>query len=257
MQDYYEVLGVPHTASAAEIRSAYRKKAKKLHPDITHQDSEAFRNLVKAYETLSNIKSRELFDQTFAYHDGKRNQGKKKWNYREWLLARDDDESRAKLILFDLTHEREDSAVAEFKRLNMSRADFRLSYFFEHEIFMDYGYILAEELIIRQEYYDAVLLLDQIIRMEQKYNYFKFFFEEVLDLTRSVLRNNIEGNVNDELAIDAWERALELGFGKKDDAFFLLKMSDAYERIGDPGMASACRVAAGRVGQKSTMKTGA
>ena len=39
--------------------------------------------------------------------------------------------------------------------------------------------------------------------------------------------------------------------------YFLLKMSDAYERIGDPGMASACRVAAGRVVQKSTMKTGA
>ena len=250
MQNYYEVLGIPHTASAAEIRSAYRKKAKLLHPDITHQDSDAFRNLVKAYETLSDMKSREIFDQTFAYHGGKKQQGKKKWNYREWLLARDDEESRSKLILFDLTHGREDSAVEEFKRMNMTHADFRLSYLFDHEIFMDYGFILAEELIIRQEFYDAVLLLDQIIRMEQKYNYFKFFFEEVQNLARHVLRDNMEGNISDELAIDAWERALELGFGKKDDIFFLLKMSDAYERIGDPRTAQACRTAAGKLGLK-------
>ena len=58
---------------------------------------------------------------------------------------------------------------------------------------------------------------------------------------RHILRNNIEGFVNDELAIDSWERGLDLRFGKKDDSYFLLKMADAYDRIGDPRTAAICR----------------
>ena len=45
---------------------------------------------------------------------------------------------------------------------------------------------------------------------------------------------------DDELALDAWERALELNFGPKDDAFFLQKMSQAYKRIGDETTSLIC-----------------
>lgn len=247
MKDCYKILGVRHDATAAEIRRAYRKKAKLLHPDITHSDSTAFRELTEAYETLKDMKSRNLFDESFAYarRPGQKEQ-KGSFDYREWLLARDDEESRAKLIFFDLTHQREDSAVAEFKRMNSEHGGFRLSRHFTREDFMDYGFILCEELVLRREYYDAVILLEQIIRMERSYGYFKIFFPEVLSIARHVLRNNIEGQVSDELALDAWERALDLGFGKKDDSFFLLKMASAYERMGDSKTAGICRDEAGK-----------
>ena len=101
--------------------------------------------------------------------------------------------------------------------------------------------------MLRREYYDAVVLLEQIIKMERSYNYFKLFFPEVLGIARHVLRNNIEGQVNDELALDAWERALDLGFGRKDDSFFLIKMADVYERMGDTKTAEICRGEAGRL----------
>ena len=252
MQDYYKVLGVPHTASAAEIRYAYRKKAKILHPDITHRDSDEFRELLEAYQTLSDLKARALFDQSYAFRGGAESAGRsgsyRTFDYRLWLLSRDDDESRAKLIMYDLTHGNEDSAVTEFKRMNMSRPNFRLSRWFGHEDFMDYGYILAEELVLRREYYDAILILDQIIKMEWKFHYFKFFFEEVEDFTRHIVLNNLEGTINDEMALDAWERALDLGLGKKCDSAVLMKMADAYSRIGDFETARTCRTAAGQIG---------
>ncbi len=245
MRDCYKILGVPHNATAAEIRRAYRQKAKLLHPDITHEDSEKFRELVQAYETLSDIKSRSLFDESFAYKNSSHSTHaagtKQSFDYRTWLMERDDDESRSKLIFFDLTHNKEDSAVAEFKRMNMTRSGFKLSKWFTREDFMDYGFILSEELVLRQEYYDAVILLEQIIKMEFSYSYFKLFFPEVKSLTRHILRNNIDGQVNDELAIDAWERALDLKFEKSDDSYFLQKMADAYERIGDKYTARVCR----------------
>ncbi len=252
MRDCYQVLGVSRTASAAEIRRAYRKKAKLLHPDLTHskEDAVAFRELVQAYETLSDARAKGLFDQSYAFREqeqGPVRRTVKKFDYRQWLIERGDDESFAKLIFFDLMHHREDDAVSEYKRMNMSRMDFKMYKWFIREDFMDYGFILAEELVMRREYYDAVLLLCQVIQMNYEYDYFRLFFPEVLDFIRHILRHNIEGNVNDELAIDAWERGLDLKLGKSDDIFFLNKMAVAYENIGDYLTADMCREAASRV----------
>ena len=105
---------------------------------------------------------------------------------------------------------------------------------------MDYGFILAEELVLRQEYYDAFILLEQIIRMEYSYAYFRLFFPEVMELAANVLKNHLEGKIPDELALDCWERALELGFGKNSDANFLRKMAAAYKRMGDTSTARIC-----------------
>lgn len=243
MEDCYKILGVRRDATAAEIKRAYRIKAKLLHPDVSQntETAEEFRKLVKAYEILSDVKQRSLFDESFFTKSaGHRSGSLDSFDYRKWLVARSDEESRSKLIFFDLMHNREDDAVEEFKRMSMNHAGFRLAKWFTREDFMDYGFILCEELVLRQEYYDAFVLLEQIIRMEYSYEYFRLFFPEVMDLARSVLKNHLEGKISDELALDCWERALELGFGKNDDACFLHKMALAYNRMGDKATARIC-----------------
>lgn len=246
MEDPYKILGVSKNSSAAEIKRAFRSKAKLLHPDASKTETTtAFRELLKAYEILSDAKQRSMFDDSFFARQGaKSHRNSKSFDYRKWLCERKDEESRSKLIFFDLMHNREDDAVEEFKRMSINYAGFRLAKWFTREDFMDYGFILAEELVFRQEYYDAFILLEQIIRMEYSYSYFKHFFPEVLDLTRLLLKTRIEGRISDELALDAWERALELGFGNSDDAVFLQKMAAAYRRMGDSNTASACEIAA-------------
>jgi molecular chaperone DnaJ len=63
-RDYYEVLGVSRTASADEIKRAFRRLAHELHPDVSQEpDAEhRFREVVEAYEVLSNSERRELYD---------------------------------------------------------------------------------------------------------------------------------------------------------------------------------------------------
>lgn len=65
-QDYYEILGVPRTASEQEIRSAYRKLARKYHPDVNPGDQEAedrFKRINEANEVLSNPENRKKYDE--------------------------------------------------------------------------------------------------------------------------------------------------------------------------------------------------
>ena len=65
-RDYYEVLGVAKTASADEIKSAYRKLAMKWHPDRNPGNPEAkekFQEASEAYEVLSNPEQRQRYDQ--------------------------------------------------------------------------------------------------------------------------------------------------------------------------------------------------
>src|ERR1041384_5597767 len=68
-QDYYEILGVPRTASEADIKKAYRKLARKYHPDFNpgnKQAEEKFKKTQEAYEVLSDAEKRKKYDQLGA-----------------------------------------------------------------------------------------------------------------------------------------------------------------------------------------------
>ncbi|QXD15226.1 molecular chaperone DnaJ [Rhodocaloribacter litoris] len=65
MRDYYEILGVERTATAEEIKRAYRKLALKYHPDRNPDDptaEERFKEAAEAYEVLSNPEKRQRYD---------------------------------------------------------------------------------------------------------------------------------------------------------------------------------------------------
>src|SRR3984893_13671087 len=71
-QDYYELLGVPRKASAKDIRTAFRKLARKYHPDLNPGDKSAeekFKQLQEAYDVLSDSKKRQMYDQHGFYSE--------------------------------------------------------------------------------------------------------------------------------------------------------------------------------------------
>src|SRR5664280_1049316 len=71
-KDYYGILGVKKTASADDIRKAFRKLARKYHPDVNPGDKSAeekFKTLSEANDVLSDPKKRKIYDQVGFYSD--------------------------------------------------------------------------------------------------------------------------------------------------------------------------------------------
>ena len=71
-QDYYEALGVDRNASADDIRKAYRKLARKHHPDLNPGDKAAedrFKKVQEAYDVLSDSKKKQMYDQVGFYSE--------------------------------------------------------------------------------------------------------------------------------------------------------------------------------------------
>ncbi|SRX55989.1 DnaJ C-terminal domain-containing protein [Aequorivita sp. CIP111184] len=83
--DYYKILGLDKSATAADIKKAYRKHARKLHPDLNPNDKKAqekFQQLNEANEVLSDVEKRKKYDQygkdwqhADAYEQAKQQQG--------------------------------------------------------------------------------------------------------------------------------------------------------------------------------------
>ena len=73
-KDYYDILGVSKTATDAEIKSAFRKKAKEYHPDVNKEPgaAEKFKEISEAYGVLGDANKRKQYDQfgSAAFENG-------------------------------------------------------------------------------------------------------------------------------------------------------------------------------------------
>ncbi|MBX9851556.1 MAG: DnaJ domain-containing protein [Cytophagaceae bacterium] len=86
MSDYYSLLEVSSTATEAEIRAAYRRKAKVMHPDVNKSNDahSRFVLLTTAYETLINPQKREKYNLKYRYGTSSSNSNNA---YQQWVEA--------------------------------------------------------------------------------------------------------------------------------------------------------------------------
>ena len=83
-KDYYQILGVSRNASAEEIKRAYRKLARKYHPDVSKEPNaeEKFKEIAEAYEVLKDPEKRKAYDQLGSFKAGQGFRPPPEWEER-------------------------------------------------------------------------------------------------------------------------------------------------------------------------------
>ncbi len=228
MENYYDLLGVSHTASGDEIKKAFRELAKKVHPDLAGQGTEArMRKLLAAYEVLSDPIRREKYDSSyirFIKHAD--------FDYRTFLKERaDDPSSQAKLIFFYFLHLEDDEAIEVWDK--QGGLDFSMEKYLDREDWMDCTFILAEELEKRGHIFEAFCLLTSLIREERRKPYFKHFMPEVETFLKELVRLKLHHAVDDETYISCLEEMLTLGFSSRDEARWMRSMAETLFKMGE------------------------
>ena len=79
---FYDILGVPQTASAKDIRAAYKRLAKKHHPDRPGGNQAVFQRVAQAYRTLSSPERRQAYDDDLV--NGRQRRQRRRGEGREW-----------------------------------------------------------------------------------------------------------------------------------------------------------------------------
>lgn len=256
MENYYDVLGVSPDSTQSTIKSAFRKKAKKYHPDLAASEAigkaeelaadnrtanspeekktnsvasvreSAMRLILEAYRILSDAEKRRNYDRLLRKQ--KKEEGG--FNYREFLKARTKDpESQAKLIVYDLLHNLEDEALVIYER-SKSFPDFRLERYLDRGDAMDAEYCLAEEYEKRGRLLKAYSIYKKLILMEKEKAWFRYYFDVVTLRFRTLLLQKMPGRIDEEDYIDRLDEVVALDIGQRDSAQFLRKKAEVLIR---------------------------
>ena len=118
-RDYYEVLGVDRGADDSTIKSAYRKLAKKYHPDLNAGDNryeERLKDINEAYKNLSDANTRRKYDRMWYSRIGR----KKKKDTKQQEAKKTATRSEILNVLFGLDHNNDEKEPAK-QRKSMER----------------------------------------------------------------------------------------------------------------------------------------
>ena len=252
MENYYDVLGIPPDSNEKVIKSAFRNKAKKYHPDMGGGDllcdeaglppkgfseksgktavasirESAMRLILEAYRILSDGEKRRTYDRILRKQKIERGG----FNYRAFLKARrEDPESQAKLIVYDLLHNLDDEALDVYER-SKSFGDFRLERWLDRGEAMDAEYCLAEEYERRGRLLKAYAIYKRLIGMEQEKAWFRYYFDVVALRFRTLVLQKMPGRIDEDDYLDRLDESIAMDIGARDSAQFLRKKAEVHLR---------------------------
>jgi hypothetical protein len=224
--DYYERLALKPSCTQREIKAAFRALAKELHPDTGSGSASAMRELIEAYDVLSDPSARRDYD-----FRNKSRFERFSFDYRSFLKeSHNDPRSMALLVFFDLFHSMEDEALDNWDRMRRI-APFSLYAHLDREDAMDVSFILAEELEARGRSIEAFGVYRDLVYKERERPYFRHFLAEVEDRLMAIARKG-QGKSGDGEYLRLLEDLIALALGPRETAWCLQRASRIYARNG-------------------------
>ncbi len=237
MTTYYQILQVSVDATTAEIRDAYRRQVKKVHPDLNHGNDgsvELMKKLVVAWEVLRDPERRERYNRQNGIHHSSGPGGRQipDFDYAEFLRNRGDAESRARLIFYDLLHDNPEEALQIYGSMQAS-GDAELVRHLGTEDFMDCAFLLAEEYLEREELLRGFNLYAAIVRFEEQKPYFRHFMAEVYDRLRNLVCNRMVALEEPAVVLESLHQMLDWKIPQRDRALCCRRIAEIYLARGE------------------------
>ena len=225
MDNHYILLGVKPGAGTAEIKRAFREKAKQFHPDITGAaNAEAMRKLIAAYEALCDVERRFEHDRIYSRYAKRTG-----FDYRTWLNEQGDPGSMAKLVFYEILRLNEDRAI-EVWREN-GGINFQMEKYLARGDWLDLNFLLAEELDKRGFCFEAFKLLAVILAEEARRPYFNLFTPEIKHFILAIAKRRLKEQVDNETWIGCMQELIGAGFSDNDEKYFKESISLALKEI--------------------------
>lgn len=231
-KSYYEILDITRGASQDEIKQAFRKLAKKYHPDTNPQDEERatrkLNEIITAYRVLSNERERARYDVMM-----RTNPAVKKKAVSESVTTTE----RAQGVLDNLLAGDGRRALEIYDELRAEEG-FQLSDYLGIRDYLDCLFLLAEQFERVGRHSEATEFYEELYAREKEPPRYRYFLEEVKERIKKLYSRKLPREAESaQEEIACYRRILEFDVDRSEKAFLLKKIAEVYCRIGNESRA--------------------
>jgi curved DNA-binding protein CbpA len=232
--DHYITLEIECNASDEDIKQAFRRLAKRFHPDKNpgseKSAEQSFKKITAAYEILGNRESRNVYDSTLQTYSTDTPD-------REWSdlrrKAKKDVAYLCRLMLLDLLNQNSQSALDIYEDLMSRKPSFSLDQYMSYGDIRDCEFLLAEAYHQRGKLTEAARLYEKVLEDEKKMAYFRRFAQEIRLMLKEVYTQYIAKAKSPEEISVSLNRIMELDLSNRETAWIHKKAAEAYYRTKD------------------------
>jgi curved DNA-binding protein CbpA len=234
-RDYYRILEVRRASTREEIRSSFRRLAKKYHPDTSPLDPGASHRrmflLIEAYRVLGDDRKRARYDRIFTVRPERG-----VLTFRESLLRRSHEtRARVLLVLYDLLGGRGEEAIESYEELRRETgaAPDPLTRLGPID-YLDCLFLLGEAYQRKGRFVEAVRRYEDALREDARRPCLGRLRPEVIQRIRDILCRDLARAAAPRQAIDYYLKlSRDIPVSRQDRAFCHKKIAEAYCELGD------------------------
>jgi curved DNA-binding protein CbpA len=232
-QSYYDVLEVEKTASQADIKRAFRKLAKRYHPDTNPRRPKAaakrLKEILAAYNVLRNERERARYD---VLLQSSPLFGEPEQQPRTSSIA-----DQARGILEDLLRGEGVQALASYDEL-VGRMGISLNSFMGMRDYLDCVFLVAEQMERVGRNREAARLYEELYDREKEPPRYRHFLPTVKVRLKKLYSRKLPRDARTpEEEIACYERILEFEIDRSEKAFILKKIAEVHLKVGDTNAA--------------------
>lgn len=248
--DYYQILEIGRDATAPEIKRAFRRLAKRYHPDKNPEQivfaEQMFREICRAYDTLRDKKQKSNYDQTLQTIERQR---KAREAYLEKLSRLNKNYAKLELLLEALLHQNYETGISLYEQLchnnRQTGKKWRIDDYLNYEESRDCEFLIAEAYQYlgfsngdasstferHRKIKQAMLMYESLLSAEAKRPCFRHFTREVKERLKFIYLYHFSVDGYDQTSHIPLTKIRALKLPKRETAWMYKKIAEFYVEI--------------------------